>query len=342
MSPPSCLLRIPNALRHKARIALLVVACFATVISLYLLSLQPLRRPSDSWAFAKLREGSEQELSQCSQLQRGATGDIWNGTETKYQDLSDDKFTIAIQTYKRPDRLNKTLHLYLDKQIPSLEEIVIIWNDVDETPPEDFVSGYNVPVRYRVSSRNSLNEKLKPDPDFRTKAILLSDDDVHYQPTDLDFVFQTWKRHGMNRLTGAFARCTTKNPKTGQWGYSLCNKDSVSYSMVLTGLTFVHISFLDYYHSDVPLMAKIREYVDAEFNCEDIAMNFVTSMLTCKGPLQVSGMKRPTNEMPKKGISTKPGHLQSRSKCVNDFVEMFGHMPLLETTEYIARGLIRG
>jgi hypothetical protein len=30
-------------------------------------------------------------------------------------------------------------------------------------------------------------------------------------------------------------------------------------------------------------------YVDDKFNCEDIALNFVASMLTCEGPLLVRG-----------------------------------------------------
>lgn len=221
-----------------------------------------------------------------------------------------------------------------------MEEIVIIWNDLENTPPSDFVSRYNVTVRYRVSKRNSLNEKLLPDPAFRTKAVLLSDDDVHYDPKDLDFVFQTWRKQGQHRLTGAFARCIKMN-KYGKWDYNLCAKRD-SYSMVLTGLTFTHISFLEYYSSQDPLMTKVRALVDERFNCEDIAMNFITSMLTCTGPLQVSGLHKPVNEMPSKGISTKPGHIKARTDCVNEFETMFGYIPLKNVTEYIRRGLLPG
>lgn len=192
-----------------------------------------------------------------------------------------------------------------------------------------------------MSRQNSLNEKLWPDPAFRTQAVLLSDDDVHYEPEDLDFVFQTWRKHGQNRLTGAFARCTGVNKETGKWGYSLC-RGRDSYSMVLTGLTFSHIAFLDYYSSDDTIMKRIRKFVDDNFNCEDIALNYVASMLTCTGPLQVSGMKKPTNEMPAKGISTKPGHMTARNQCLNDFVDYFGYMPLKNTTEYIRRGMTVG
>ncbi|EXA30675.1 hypothetical protein FOVG_17972 [Fusarium oxysporum f. sp. pisi HDV247] len=294
----------------------------------------------DIQTFAELPTGLQDKYIECSGRQKAATADIWNVAERNYRDLRDDYFTVAIQTYRRPRELNNTLQLLLGTKVPSLLEIVIIWNDVQIKPPEDFVSPYNVSVRYRVSQRNSLNEKLWPDPKYRTKAILLSDDDVYYNPSDLDFIFQTWRKNGQNRLTGAFARCVSMN-SAGQWQYSLCgNLDS--YSMILTGLAFTHIAFLDYFSSEDQLMTKIREYIDARFNCEDIGMNFVASMLTCSGPLQVSGAKKAVNVMPKQGISTKPGHMKVRSQCVNDFIEFFGYLPLRNTTEYIARGLIRG
>lgn len=248
--------------------------------------------------------------------------------------------SIAIQTYKRPGNLNKTLNLILSTKIPSLEEVVIVWNDLQTPTPANFVSRHNVTVRYRMSRRNSLNEKFWPDPAFRTKAILLSDDDVHYDPKDLDFVFQTWRKN-QHRLVGAFARCIAYNKDTKQLEYHFCqNRDS--YSMILTGLAFTSISFLDYYSSDDLLMTKIRTFVDAKFNCEDIALNFIASMLTCEGPLQVSGLKRPINEMPPQGISTNPDHLNARNKCINDYTDFFGYIPLRNSTDYITRGYFPG
>ncbi|CRK47126.1 hypothetical protein BN1723_016719, partial [Verticillium longisporum] len=110
------------------------------------------------------------------------------------------------------------------------------------TPPPNFVSAHGVGVRYRVSRRNSLNEKLFPDPEYKTKAILLSDDDVHYPPADLDFVFQTWRKYGRHRLTGAFARCVDTPRGPGSYQYSLCREKGRSeYALVLTGLAFAHI-----------------------------------------------------------------------------------------------------
>lgn len=247
-----------------------------------------------------------------------------------------------MQTYQRPKELNDTLEVLLKEHVPSLLEIVIVWNDLEATPPADFKSQHGVPVRFRRSKLNSLNEKLWPDPDYLTQAVLLSDDDVYYHPQDLEFVFQTWRKFGKGRMTGALARCASVD-KTGAWRYDFCkhdsNKDDI-YSMILTNLAFAHISFLDYYSSPDPTMEKVRKYVDDGFNCEDIAMNFVTGLITGDGPLLVHGHEDYVNYVPKKGISTKTGHLKARSRCITDFADMFGCMPLVNETAHIERGVI--
>lgn len=137
-------------------------------------------------------------------------------------------------------------------------------------------------------------------------------------------------------MTGALARCHTK-AKDGSWQYNGCTKDSV-YSMILTNLSFVHISFMDYYSSNDALMNKVRAYVDEHFNCEDIAMNFLVSLLTCEGPIQVFGKDRYFNAEPKDGISMKPGHMNARTQCLNDFTKMFGLMPLINQDARLVRG----
>lgn len=196
-------------------------------------------------------------------------------------------------------------------------------------------------MRFRASARNSLNEKLLPDPTFRTQAILLSDDDVYYHPQDLEFAFQSWRKFGRNRLAGALARCANRD-KDGNWKYTFCsNKDEdSSYSMIITNLAFSHISFLDYYSSDDAMMKEIREYVDKKFNCEDIAMNYVHSYLTGEGPLLIQGRRNYVNYIPAEGISRKKGHLQARSKCLNDFADIFNTMPLVNETAYMKRGVV--
>ncbi|KAM3452741.1 hypothetical protein MY3296_004310 [Beauveria thailandica] len=263
----------------------------------------------------------------------------WNAAKKRYSHLKDDKFTIAMQTYNRPDELNKTLHALLSEEIPSLLEVVVVWNNVDDKVPADYVSKHSVPVRYRQSPVNSLNQKLWPDPAYKTKAILLSDDDVYYHPSDLEFAFGAWREFGQDRMTGALARCA-EPIEAGKLKYSFCSKDQDAYAMVLTNLAFSHISFLDYYWSDEADMTKIRNYVDQHTNCEDIAMNHVTSLLTGQGPLQVTGHKRYVNMEPAAGISRKPGHVQARSKCLDDFADIFKCKALINETSHIQRSVV--
>ncbi|KAF5026711.1 hypothetical protein F66182_1200 [Fusarium sp. NRRL 66182] len=280
-----------------------------------------------------------EQSSKCGRRDEIADMDIWNEAVEKSSHLIQDKFTIALQTYQRPAQLNETLQHLTENKIPSLHEIVIVWNDLETEPPVDYVSEFNVTVRFRRSEENSLNQKLLPDPKYATQGVLLSDDDWNYNTTDLEFVFQHWRRHGMHRLTGAFARCYYYD-KNGDPVYDLCNNKAPKYQMVLTGLTFTHMSFLEYYHSEDPLMRSVRDYIDDKFNCEDIALNYVQSMLTCEGPLQVFGLVKLDHQAAKHGISSKPGHMGRRSRCLKDFKDMFGYMPLHDVDTYLRRGVI--
>ncbi|KAK7431272.1 hypothetical protein QQZ08_002043 [Neonectria magnoliae] len=181
--------------------------------------------------------------------------------------------------------------------------------------------------------------KFRPDPDYRTKAVLLSDDEVHYKPLDMEFAFQTWRKQGQYRLTGPFARCVKKG-KLDRWIYHNC-KGMDYYSLALTGLVFTHVSYLEYFWSDNALMTKLREYVDEVFNCDDLAFNYMVAMLTCSGPLQVIGKVKAHLGKPKHGISTKPNHWKVRHQCLNDYADMFGYMPLMNTTEHLVRAMVR-
>ncbi|KAG5983251.1 hypothetical protein E4U55_000475 [Claviceps digitariae] len=271
-----------------------------------------------------------------------ASNQFWRDSQLKYQNMPDDKFTIAIQTYRRPKELNFTLNGLLSEEIPSLAEVVVVWNDLENAPPENYKSKHGVPVRYRHSPVNSLNQKLWPDPAYKTQAIFLSDDDIFYKPKDLEFVFQSWRKFGRRRMTGGFSRCADHDSVHNKWIYSFCSADDAQnkYSMILSGLSFAHISFLDFYSSNDALTTRIRAYVDEHFNCEDIAMNYLVSMLTGEGPLQVKGKEPYVSLTPPNGISAKPGHFEARTQCLNDYVEIFGCMPLINETAHIAPGVI--
>lgn len=245
---------------------------------------------------------------------------------------------IVVSTFHRPKELKRTLDTLTSLPVPSLHEIVVIWNNFDDETPKTYTTKHGVRVRYRKPTRDSLNEKLWPDPAYETQGILLSDDDVYYRPHDLEFVFQTWRKFGQERMTGALSRCA-KLARDGTWRYDFCALTGrEAYSLVLTNLAFTHIGFLDYYHSDDPTITKIRASVDEKFNCEDIALNFVSSILTGAGPLLVRGQDQYVNVNPSVGISQAKGHEDMRSRCLNEFADAFGCMPLRDEEARIEWG----
>lgn len=194
-------------------------------------------------------------------------------------------------------------------------------------------------VRFRTSPLNSLNVRFLPDPAYQTQAILSHDDDVWYSPSDLEFAFQSWRQLGRYRVTGALPRCYSRDGKTNKLSYHPCRKGSDWYALVLTNLAFVHISLMDYYSSPEAIPTLVRQHVDSKFNCEDIGMNYVASMLTCSGPLHVQGLERYQNQDPKEGISRGGGHQGKRNGCLNYFEEVVGFLPLVRQMGSVKRGM---
>ena len=107
---------------------------------------------------------------------------------------------------------------------------------------------------------------------------------------------------------------------------------------MITNLAFAHIRFLDYYSSEEPVMTKIRNFVDDHMNCEDIAMNYVATLLTGEEPLLVFGDSPFVNMNPPNGISQHAGHFQTRSRCLDHFADLIGCFPLLEASTHLGLG----
>ncbi|KOS21710.1 Exostosin-2 [Escovopsis weberi] len=327
---------------------ILLSACVAATLIVLLVEIDPAPLPDLSRIPASISSalGGEQVpvAERCSPRNyTSEVSDRWAAAQQRYSNLTDDKFTIAIQAYKQPKELDDVLRILLSDRIPSLYEVVVVWNDLEEEPPGNFKSEHGVLVRYRTSPVNSRNQKYVPDADFKTQAILLSDADVYYKPGDLEFVFQTWRSFGQQRLTGALARCASPNDD-GRWEYSTCSndKDQGVYSMVVTNLCFSQLSFLDFYSSDDPVMAKVRKYVDDHKGCESIAMNYLASYLTGHGPLLVRGRDKFVDMSAQEAAAdAKPSSVEMRSRCLNDLSAIFGCMPLINETGHIQRGLGR-
>ncbi|KAL8255354.1 hypothetical protein R6Q59_033575 [Mikania micrantha] len=75
----------------------------------------------------------------------------------------------------------------------SVHEIMVVWNKGEPPYPKYFDS--TIPVRIRVEDQNSLNNRFKPDPLIKTKAVLKLDDDVMMNCKDLERAFKIWREN---------------------------------------------------------------------------------------------------------------------------------------------------
>lgn len=76
----------------------------------------------------------------------------------------------------------------------------------------------------------------------------------------------------------------------------------------------------------------MRDYILERNNCEDIALNFIAGYYYPELPPHGVSNKGVEYVNPKIAISTKKGHFEIRSKCVEDFTKMLG----INTAPYVS------
>lgn len=103
------------------------------------------------------------------------------------------------------------------------------------------------------------------------------------------------------------------------------------YNMMLTKGAFLHRDWLTTYSAAVP--PAVTAYIDANRNCEDIAMAFVVADATGLPPIynRAPSLQDLGQGLLKiKGISSLAGHAGGRSACVEAFATEFGGLPLVD------------
>ena len=84
---------------------------------------------------------------------------------------------------------------------------------------------------------------------------------------------------------------------------------------------------------------EIKDWVDSNMNCEDIAMNFLVANITGKAPIKVAPRKKFKCSTPAcsnlDSLSGIQSHMIERSDCINIFAKAYGYMPL-RTVEFRA------
>ncbi|KAK9143630.1 hypothetical protein Syun_013030 [Stephania yunnanensis] len=249
-------------------------------------------------------------------------------------------YTVLINTWKRNSLLKRAVAHYASCQ--GADAIHVVWSESE--PPSEGLKAYLSRIvqsksqaahkpnfRFNLNEEDNLNNRFKPIEDLRTDAIFSIDDDVIVPCHTLDFAFSVWQA-APSTMVGFVPRMHWLDmKKNGVAYYEYEGWWSVwwtgTYSMVLSKAAFFHKKYLDLYTNKMP--SSIRDYVTRERNCEDIAMSLLVANATGAAPIWVKGK---IYEIGSTGISSLKGHSNRRNKCLNDFISLYGYMPLQPTS----------
>jgi len=249
-------------------------------------------------------------------------------------------FTAVILTYNRLESLYNVINRIVDT--PSLARIVVVWNnqEVAPPPPSEWPK-ISKTLKVIKTRANILSNRFYPYDEITTEAVLSLDDDIDMLTADeLELGYQVW-REFPDRLVGFPSRThVVEEENGGKYRYE--SEWTSQISMVLTGASFYH-KYWHYLYTAAPNpdAQDIKTWVDANMNCEDIAMNFLVANATGQPPIKVAPRKKFKCSTTGGGLclnqelslSGQQSHLTTRSECINMFSEKYGGMPL-RTVEY--------
>lgn len=248
-------------------------------------------------------------------------------------------YTVVIHTWKSNSLLKQSVAHYASCK--GTDAIDVVWSE--NNPPSDKLREYLKQLvlkksqtahkpnfRFQLNEEDNLNNRFKPIEDLRTDAIFSIDDDVIVPCRTLEFAFSVWQSAPLTMVGFVPRLHWLREEKNGLAHYGYGGWWSVwwmaRYSMVLTKAAFFHKKYLEFYTNKMP--SSIHDYVSRERNCEDIAMSLLVANATGAPPIWVKGK---IYEIGSSGISSLRGHNDGRNKCLNDFISMYGTMPLVST-----------
>ncbi|KAJ7268242.1 hypothetical protein O6H91_Y399300 [Diphasiastrum complanatum] len=249
-----------------------------------------------------------------------------NGADEPYPLQSQySQFTLLTMTY---DARLWNLKMYVKhySRCASVREIVVVWNKGQPPNPlTEFDSA--VPVRIRVEGKNSLNNRFKPDPQIKTRAVLELDDDIMVTCDDVERGFKAW-RENPERIVGFYPRLIDGNPI--EYRNERYARSKQGYNMILTGAAFVdsQVAFHKYWSAE---NEQGRALVDELFNCEDILLNFILSNSTSSRtveyvhPSWAIDMSKFSSSAISRDTKT---HYSKRTNCLLNFSGLYGGLPL--------------
>lgn len=230
------------------------------------------------------------------------------------------QFTLLTMTY---DARLWNLKMYVKhySRCASVKEMVVVWNK--GTPPDLDDLDSAVPVRIRREDENSLNNRFKLDPLIQTRAVLELDDDIMMSCDDIERGFKVWRQYP-DRIVGFYPRYV--DPRVSKYRAEKYARKHNGYNMILTGAAFIdsQVAFGRYWGEGAK---EGREFVDKNFNCEDVLLNFLYANASSAKTVEYvkPAWTIDTSKLSSVAISRNTqAHFQVRSECLVKFTEMYG------------------
>lgn len=170
-------------------------------------------------------------------------------------------------------------------KVPALRKVYINWGGDPSQAPATSNFTCDVPIEVLISQTSSLTARFDAPKSLETSSVLIADDDILVDPQDVQFVFDAFERNP-NRLVGIFGRdFDFVENSDGKKVLKYVNRVD-SYSVLLTKFLFVNRKYLDAFRTMVP--RATMKYIDEVNNCEDIALNFIVTIMGGPEPLAVN------------------------------------------------------
>ncbi|GAX21138.1 hypothetical protein FisN_1Lh186 [Fistulifera solaris] len=261
--------------------------------------------------------------------------------------VEETSFAVIINTYKRPKQLQEAIAHYGSKcgKRSGVDHIYIVWAELDVTPPDPTTFFKSSKLRPSDTSNNSdltfvrvlrdsLNSRFLPIEGLAWKAIFMVDDDVRVSCKSLQAGFDAWRARPQSMVgyyprLSAPARIQNVGADIELTYYSWPNvylRQQMNF--ILTKACFLHERYMAmYWNEQHP--REILDYVDQYKNCEDVAMSILVANVTRAEskahvpeiPIYVEGNIADTGLS--NGISSGTGHMDRRSRCLNDITRIY-------------------